>query len=534
MSTELAVRPHGALAITPDQTWWTDEQSLVLRQAGIDDDVTEAELRGFLHLCQRTELDPFTRQIYLIGRYDSRAQRKVFTPQTSIDGYRVVRDRVIARTHGTLSYDDFVWCGPDGAWRDVWIDDSVPPIAAKVTVYRDGGRFSAVAKFSEYAQTKGDKLIGLWARMPAGQLAKCAEALALRKAFPHDLAGVYTAEEMAQADNASTAEQRTQRQTARPVDDDPWQTPAPAQSAPAAVPVAEPEYAEVVEERGPALATQQQMNHLEEGLEFLRGASSDEARATAYTQILGHPVAAGETLTRPDAERVRLALVKEDEQRQQEAERDAAKDAPAVADRQEVDYVIGGFRVVRGIPDDARILVAIQHELGDELATPYAMTVEQAAKLRATLTAEHEANQQQAQAPGAKAQTNRQRAMHAAFNGAGIKKDDHTERIAYAGLVVGHAVASTNELTAAEVEQVIAALNSGKTLASLGIGKRAQELASMIASAQSSDELVEVSDRFWADHGEGAISDVERDVLISASGRREQQLAQQQKTAVAA
>ena len=516
MSTELAVRSHGALAIAADQTWWSDEQSLVLRQAGIDDDVTEAELRAFLHLCQRTELDPFSRQIYLIGRYDSRAGRKVFTPQTSIDGYRVVRDRVISRTRGTLSYDDFVWCGPDGAWRDVWVDDTTPPVAAKVTVYRDGGKFSAVAKFSEYVQMKGEKAIGLWARMPAGQLAKCAEALALRKAFPHDLAGVYTAEEMAQADNPVVQQQ------SGPVDDE-WSTPRVVVQA------------ESVKPSGPALATQQQLNHLEEGLLFLRGAESDEARATAYSQILGRPVAPGEHLTRPDAERVRLALEEEDRQRQAVERREAAKAEPAapeaaaataVADPREVDYVIGGFRVVRGIPDDARILTAMQHELGDEIATPYAMTPEQAAKLRVTLTAEHEAKQRQTQAPAPKAQGNRQRAMHAAFNGMGIKKDDHTARIAYAGLVIGHAITTTNDLTADEVERVIEALNAGRTLDSLGIGERAQALASMVASATTSDELAEVSERFWQAHEGGEISDVERDVLIAASGRREQQLAQ--------
>lgn len=213
----------GSLAIRPDQTLWSAEQSAVLRQSGIGDDVTAAELAGFLHLCQRTGLDPFSRQIYLIGRKDRKAGRVVFTPQTGIDGYRVIAQRVTGQTGGTYGYEDTLWCDAAGRWRDVWLDDA-PPAAAKVTVIRNGARFSAVARFSEYAQTFPDgNLIGLWAKMPAGQIAKCCEALALRKAFPHDLAGVYTAEEMAQADNPEAAPARVQAPA-----QDQWQQPAPA------------------------------------------------------------------------------------------------------------------------------------------------------------------------------------------------------------------------------------------------------------------------------------------------------------------
>lgn len=236
MSTEIA-KAAGSLAIRPDQTEWTPQQGAVLRQSGIDNQVTAEELSAFLHLCQRTRLDPFSRQIYLIGRWDNRQQRKVYTPQTSIDGYRVIAHRVVAEQGGSLGFEDNMWCDNAGRWRDVWLSDE-PPAAAKVTVVRNGQRFPAVALFREYVQTgKENKPIGLWGKMPAGQLAKCAEALALRKAFPHDLAGVYTAEEMAQADNP-TPERHLR--SVQPGETDQWTTPAPEPQAAAPAAAIEP------------------------------------------------------------------------------------------------------------------------------------------------------------------------------------------------------------------------------------------------------------------------------------------------------
>jgi phage recombination protein Bet len=225
MSTELA-QAGGTLAIRPDQTNWTPDQQAVLQQSGIDNQVAPAELSAFLHLCQRTRLDPFSRQIYLIGRFDGRQQRKVYTPQTSIDGYRVIAHRAAAEAGQALGYEDTLWCAKDGRWQDVWLSDG-PPAAAKVTIIRNGMRFSAVARYSEYVQTKkGGEPSGLWGKMPATMTAKCAEALALRMAFPHDLAGVYTAEEMAQADNPApaAAPERHLRQVQQG-ESDPWENP---------------------------------------------------------------------------------------------------------------------------------------------------------------------------------------------------------------------------------------------------------------------------------------------------------------------
>ncbi len=190
-----------ALALREDQDYWDEKQLAVLRQTGIGEQVSSAELAAFLHLCQRTGLDPFARQIYLIGRWDTKAGREVFRPQTGIDGYRIVAQRTVERTRQSFGYEDSLWCGEDGKWTDVWLSAD-PPAAAKVTVLRDGKRFPAIARWSEYVPLgKNGNPTGLWVKRHAAQLEKCAESLALRKAFPNDMAGVYTSEEMEQADN---------------------------------------------------------------------------------------------------------------------------------------------------------------------------------------------------------------------------------------------------------------------------------------------------------------------------------------------
>jgi hypothetical protein len=72
------------------------------------------------------------------------------------------------------------------------------PVSCKVRVYRkDISRpFVGVAYFREYAQTKKDgSLTNMWGSKPRIMVAKCAEALAFRKGFPEDTAGLYIAEE---------------------------------------------------------------------------------------------------------------------------------------------------------------------------------------------------------------------------------------------------------------------------------------------------------------------------------------------------
>lgn len=211
-TTEIATSAGSALAIASDQEGFTAKQVAALRQIGAED-ATDGDLQVFFHQCQRTGLDPFARQIYLIGR-KSRGQVK-YTIQTGIDGFRLIA----SRTGQLDGYEDTLWCGEDGKWTDVWLKRT-PPAAAKVTVIRNGARYPAVALFTEYAGTNyNGELTQMWASKGALMLAKCAEALALRKAFPQDLSGLYTSDEMQQANNgqeSASAPQRQRHQSQRP------------------------------------------------------------------------------------------------------------------------------------------------------------------------------------------------------------------------------------------------------------------------------------------------------------------------------
>jgi phage recombination protein Bet len=174
------------VTLTPDK--------ITLIKATVAKGCTDNELQLFLHACQKTGLDPLMKQIYAVKRGGSMAI------QTGIDGFRLIAERTGKYSPGrepSFVYDEnetqiisatayIKKMTPDGTWHEV----------------------AATAMFEEYCP--GGQF---WTKMPHVMIAKVAEALALRRAFPMELSGVYSTEEMTQADIEQEAKDKFKRLT---------------------------------------------------------------------------------------------------------------------------------------------------------------------------------------------------------------------------------------------------------------------------------------------------------------------------------
>lgn len=233
MNTEIVI---AAPSQVPSLRYSSDEVELIKNT--ICKGASDNELKLFLHQCQRTGLDALARQIYAVMReiWDPKTQSKkmVMSIQTSIDGFRLIAERS-GKYAGQLRSE---WCGPDGKWTDVWLENA-PPKAARVGVLRSDFKepLWAVARWESYAQSFINKKTNktdygtMWKKMPDLMLAKCAETLALRKAFPQELSGLYTSDEMEQADNEETPSLPSIESKPEPRDITPVAQPMPAPKA---------------------------------------------------------------------------------------------------------------------------------------------------------------------------------------------------------------------------------------------------------------------------------------------------------------
>lgn len=183
MSNKMMLNKETAMVLTDDQ------KNLIKRT--VADGCTDDELALFLYQCERSGLDPFSRQIHMIKR-GNRA-----TIQTGIDGYRAIAER----TGKYAGNDEYLYNGGQTEYELLAKGDRQPKVATACVKKIVSGvvcEFKASASWLEYCP-KG-KQDYMWNKMPYLMLGKCAEALALRKAFPNDLSGIYTDDEMEQAD----------------------------------------------------------------------------------------------------------------------------------------------------------------------------------------------------------------------------------------------------------------------------------------------------------------------------------------------
>jgi phage recombination protein Bet len=168
---------------------FSDEQKRVILETCCGG-ASQAEAVALIAIAEERGLNPVLGECYFVQRYDSQTKRQKWAVQVAIDSLRIKAEQ-------TGNY-----AGQDEPEYEYATNGDL--MLARVRVWRkDWPRpMVGVARWSEYVQTTRDgNPTRFWTQMPHNQLAKCAESLALRKAFPAVLAKLYTPEEMGQADN---------------------------------------------------------------------------------------------------------------------------------------------------------------------------------------------------------------------------------------------------------------------------------------------------------------------------------------------
>jgi phage recombination protein Bet len=167
-------------------TFTDEERDLIARQYCAS--CTKQEFEIFIKMAENAGLSPFQKQIWNVTRRDYTTQKDVSQPLVSIDGFRLIAERTGRYAPGKETkyvYDDKgrLVCATayvmkmtmDGTWHEV----------------------ACPAFFSEYAAMKKDGTpTKFWAEKAHIMLSKCSEALSLRRAFPQELSGYYTDDEM--------------------------------------------------------------------------------------------------------------------------------------------------------------------------------------------------------------------------------------------------------------------------------------------------------------------------------------------------
>jgi phage recombination protein Bet len=160
------------------------------------------ELAVFFWTSRRRGLDPFLKQVHFVKRrrrvQNDRGEwgyEEYAVHQTGIDGLRVIANRAKAEDGKRLLAGIKRGSIKDldgkviGGWAEVYRHDWTQPAREEVD-------------FEEYVQrnAKGEAT-GLWVSKPETMIKKCAEAAALRMAFPEDLGDLYIDEEMESAEH---------------------------------------------------------------------------------------------------------------------------------------------------------------------------------------------------------------------------------------------------------------------------------------------------------------------------------------------